>query len=325
MKFSFFSALFFLIPLCVLGQDQKVSNTLDSPVIINSTAAPENYHLITPVLLRESSILSEQEESAISSGSKFQSFMSSLFIPGSGQVRNRTWWKAGLFFAIEATSVYLFVDNRNDAVIGERDFEKFTNNNWSVVKYSNWLVKYHEINGLDNPHINDLRQMIGSSEASFNVSKDWDIIDIELLRQVERDTPYITTDQNSSNNFSHTLPEYGSQQYFELISKYYQYQAGWRDYNEFHNNIGHTGTFYNERFVIDRGGSYASPFFYDAARMADQFNTDYRTSNTFLSILIANHLLSAFDAYFTFRLKQNRLEATSSVMPGKQIQLTYRF
>jgi len=73
VKFSFFSALFFLIPLCVLGQDQKVSNTLDSPVIINSTAAPENYHLITPVLLRESSILSEQEESAISSGSKFQS------------------------------------------------------------------------------------------------------------------------------------------------------------------------------------------------------------------------------------------------------------
>jgi hypothetical protein len=325
VKFTFISTLFFLIPLCVLGQELNVSNNLLSPVIVNSAAEPENYHLITPVLLRESPSLSEQDESAIRNGSEFQSFMSSLFIPGSGQMRNRTWWKAGLFFAIEATSIYLFVDNRNGAVIGERDFEKFSNENWSVVQYSNWLVQYHEINGLDNPYIDDLRQMIGSSEASFNVNKDWDTVDIDLLRQVERNTPYITTDQNSTNNFSHTLPEYGSQQYYELISKYYQYQAGWRDYNEFHNYIGHIGTFYNERFIIDRGGSYASPFFYDAAMMANQFNSDYRTSNTFLSILIANHLLSAFDAYFTFRLKQNRLEATSSIIPGKQIQLTYRF
>lgn len=324
MKFSFISALFFLIPFSILGQE-KASTNLSSPVIKNLQVTEENYHLVTPILMQTSSTMNYQDEYAIRNGSKFQSFFSSLIIPGSGQLKNRSWWKAGLFFAIEATSVYLFVDNRNDARVGERNYEKYANKNWSVVQYSNWLVQYHERNGLENPHIDELEQMIGDTDASFNVNTDWEKINIDLLRDVERDTPYITSDHQTANNFSHTLPEYGSQQYYELISKYYQYQAGWRDYNEFHDNIGHTGVFYDDRFLIDRGGSYASPFFYEAAQMAKQFNEDYRSSNMFASILIANHILSAFDAYFTFKVKQNRLQATSSILPGKQLTLKYRF
>lgn len=324
MKFLSIYALFFLIPFCVLGQEIK-SNDLSSPVIQDSQTEPESYHLVTPILMRESSTLNYQDEYAIRNASKIQSFLSSLIIPGSGQVKNNTWWKAGLFFAIEATSVYLFVDYRNSARIGERGFEKYANRNWSVVQYSDWLVKYHEVNGLENPHIDDLERMIGNADPTFNVNTDWDRVDLELLRDVERNTPYVTSDHQVANNFSHTLPEYGSQQYYELISKYYQYQAGWRDYDDFHDNIGHTGTFFNDRFLIERGGSYASPFFYEAAQMAEQFNMDYRRSNTFASILIANHILSAFDAYFTLKLKQNRLQATSSILPGKQITLTYSF
>lgn len=324
MKFSIISIFFFLIPLSVLAQERKSTN-LSSPVIKNLQAEKENLYLVTPILMRSSSTLNYQEEYAIRNRSKFQTFFSSLIIPGSGQVTNGSWWKAGLFFAIEATSVYLFVESRNNARVGERNFEKYANRNWSVVQYSNWLVQYHEVNNLENPHISELREMISGAEASFNVDKDWSEVDLTLLREVERDTPYITSDHEATNNFSHTLPDYGSQQYYELISKYYQYQAGWRDYNEFHNNIGHTGTFYNDRFLIDRGGSYASPFFYESAQMAKQFNSDYRKGNTFAAILIANHVLSAFDAFFTLKLKQNRLQATSSISPGKQLTLKYKF
>lgn len=324
MKFSLISAFFLLIPLFVLGQE-KASANLSSPVIKNSQVIEANYQLVTPILMRSSSTMNYQEENAIRNGSIFQSFFSSLIIPGLGQVKNRSWWKAGLFFAIEATSIYMFVDHRNSARVGERNYEKYANRNWSVVQYSNWLVQYHEKNGLENPHIDDLKQMIGDTEASFNVNSDWNKIDLGLLHDVERNTPYITSDQQTTNNFSHTLPEYGSQQYYELISKYYQYQAGWKDYNDFHDNIGNVGPHFNERFVIDRGGSYASPFFYEAAQIAEEFNDDYRSSNTFASILIANHILSAFDAYFTLKLKQNRLQATSSILPGKQITLTYNF
>lgn len=321
MRFLFISLLFFLLPLFVLGQEKENPDPF-SPVIKKSQVGENNYHLVTPILMRESSTLNYQDEDAIRNASKFQSFFSSLIIPGTGQVKNRSWWKAGLFLAIEATSVYLFVDNKNSARAGERNYEKYANRNWSVVQYSNWLVEYHKINGLENPHIDEFKNMLGDAEASFNIESDWDEVDLEVLHKVERNTPYITSDQQISNNFSHTLPEYGSQQYYELIAKYYQFQAGWRDYDEFHNN---TGSFFNERFLIDRDGAYASPFFYEAAQMAEQFNEDYRSSSTFLSILIANHILSAFDAYFTLKVKQNMLKATSSITPGKQITLTYSF
>lgn len=312
------------MPFGVSGQEQ-VSEINSSPVIKHSLNESKDYKLVTPVLMRNSSILNYKDEYFYRNGSEFQSFISSLILPGSGQARNRSWWKAGLFFALEATTVYLFFDNRNDARIGERSYEQYANENWSVVQYSNWLIEYHDVNGLDNPHIDDLREMLVGIDASYNVNKDWEEVDINLLRDVERNTPYITTDQEAANNFSHTLPEYGSQQYYELIAKYYQYQGGWKDYNDFHSDLGHTGPLFNERYLIDRDGSYASPFFYEAVQMAEQFNSDYKSSNTFLSLLIANHVFSAFDAYFTFKLKQNRLRATSSLMPGKLIKLTYDF
>lgn len=285
----------------------------------------QNFHIVTPVLLRESSSLHLQDEYAIQNGSKFQSFFSSLIIPGSGQIKNKSWWKAGIFMAVEVASIYLFVDYRNDARTGERSYEKWANRNWSVVQYSNWLVQYHEINNLDNPHIEDLRDMLNGEEAAFDVQIDWEKVNLDVLHDVEQNTPYITSDAELANDFSHTLPQYGSQQYYELISKYYQYQAGWKDYDNFHDSIGHTGVFYNDRYQIDRGGAYASPFFYEGAQLGDQFNSDFRRSGYFVSVLIANHLISAFDAYFTLKVKQNRLRATSSVVPGKQLTLTYRF
>lgn len=305
---------------------QAIASPESTPIVeVNDQGQDENYFVVTPVLLRESAIQSFEEEYAIQNGNKFQAFFSSLVLPGSGQIKNNSWWKAGLFLGIEVASVYLFVDFRNSARIGERDFEKWANRNWSVVQYSNWLVKYHEVNGLSNPYIDELREMMNGEDATFDVRIDWAKVDLDLLRDVERNTPYITSDAEINNNFSHTLPEYGSQQYYELISKYYQYQAGWRDYDVFQDRIGHTGIFYNDRYQIDRGGAFASPFFYQGAQIGEQFNTDFRRSGYFVSILIANHIISAFDAYFTLKVKQNRLQATSSIVPGKQLTLTYRF
>ncbi|WP_234572020.1 DUF5683 domain-containing protein [Rhodohalobacter sp. 614A] len=317
-----------ILLLSIRANAQELASLGDDPIVevkTNNQAQNKNYYVVTPLLLRESAVQSYEEEYAIRNGSKFHAFFSSLVMPGSGQIKNNSWWKAGLFLGVEVASVYLFVDNRNKARNGERDFEKWANRNWSVVEYSNWLVRYHEVNDLDNPHIDELREMVEGEEATFNIQTDWEKIDLNVLRAVERNTLYITSDAQINSNFSHTLPDYGSQQYYELLSKYYQYQAGWKDYNDFHDTIGHTDIFYDDRYQIDRGGAYASPFFYQGAQIGDQFNTDFRRGGYFVSILIANHIISAFDAYFTLKVKQNRLLATSSVVPGKQFTLTYRF
>lgn len=321
MKVFKFSALILLVPLSVFSQDNNVI-TERSPAANLSQSNISELHIVTPLLLRESSSfhLSNNDEPLLYKN-KYLSFFSSLTIPGSGQVSNRNWIKAGLFVAVEAASVYFYFDFINKAEAGEREYERWADTHWSVVQYSDWLVKYHEVNGLDNSHIDELRAMVSGTEASFNTDTDWAKINIDLLREVERETPYVTSDQERANNFSHTLPNYGSQQYYELIAKYYQYQAGWRDYYEFHNTLYDP----NLRFRIDRNGAYASPYFFEGAQLANQFNTDYRRSGYLISLLIANHIFSAFDAFFTIQLKQNRLQATSSMVPAKHFTLTYSF
>ncbi len=246
-------------------------------------------------------------------------FLSSALIPGAGQAVNKNWFRSGLYIAVEAASIYFMLDYRSRGQRGERNYEQFVDQNWSVVQYANWIIEYHEMNGLTNPYLDDLKTMMEGTSASFNNSVDWNKVDLELLRNAERNTAYIVTDYFAANNFSHVLPGYGSQQYYELVAKYFQFQGGWNDYYGFHQTNG------TNPFLIDRNGGKASPMFFDGVRKAQQFNDDFRFSRNLLSLLIANHFISAFDSYFTFKLKQNRLVTTTSVIPGQQFQLRYNF
>lgn len=252
-------------------------------------------------------------------------FLGSVILPGSSQAMNRNWIRAGLFAAIETAAIILAVDHYNRAVSLENRYEREADQNWSVVQYAQWLVEYHDVHNLSNPYIDDLRNEVSGLTPAFDTDVDWKAVDITVLRNSERRTRYMTTDDQSANRFSHTLPAYGSQQYYELIAKYYQYQAGWRDYHDFHDQLGHTGDQYNSRYLFDRNGAYASSLFWQFAEHADRFNNLYRTSRSFQMIILVNHVASAFDALFTVQLKQNRIEATPSMTPGRQISMTIRF
>lgn len=278
----------------------------------------ENF--ITPVL--ERSVSPENIRSNLQRTFTDQpglTLLSSAILPGSGQAVNRNWIRSGIYVAIEAASIYFILDFRNSGLRGERSYEQYVDQNWSVVQYANWIIDYHEMNGLSNPYLEDLKTMMEGTSASFDTSVDWEKVDLELLRNAERNTPYIVTDDFAANNFSHTLPGYGSQQYYELVSKYYQFQSGWNDYYGYHQSNS------TNPYRIDRYGNSASPMFYEGVRQAQQFNDDFRFSKNLISLLIANHFISAFDSYFTFKLKQNSLITTTSVIPGQQLQLRYNF
>ena len=319
--------------LLLLIPSVAVSQYLDSPstTITQITGSMEKrsidaYHVVTPILLRDSMISYNSSESRFS-GFKRPGYLfaSSLILPGSGQLINQNPIRAGLYAALEITSIFMVVEYQKRGRRGERNYQRFADQNWSVVKYAEWLIEYHDYHSINNPYISQLRDMLSGVEPSFDTSIEWNRVDLALLRSVERNTPYKTTDNLLANNFSHVLPAFGSQQYYELISKYYQYQAGWRDYNSFHDQLGHVGDQFTERYFVDRNGLYASPFFYDGVQMSREFNDDYRARRSFISLLIVNHFISAFDAYFTISLKQNRINATSTAIPGKQLVLNYRF
>ena len=252
-------------------------------------------------------------------------FLSSAILPGSSQAVNNNWVRTGLFAVIEVTAIVFASSYHGRASQLEKRYERDADDNWSVVQYAQWLVDYHDVHNLSNPHVDELRDEVSGLSPAFDTDIDWNAVDISLLRNAERNTRYMTTDDQSANNFSHVLPAYGSQQYYELIAKYYQYQAGWRDYHDFHDQLGHTGNLYNNRFLFDRNGDYASPLFWQFANDAQRFNDLYRSSRSYRMAILVNHVASAFDAMFTIQLKQNRIEATPSIAPGRQISMTVRF
>lgn len=238
--------------------------------------------------------------------------LSSAIIPGSAQAANGKWIRAGAYLLADAVLLGVHFKKINDAHRQERQYKKFARNNWSVVNYANWLVEYHDANSqLNNQYINQLRSQISGKSASYS-KNDWEKVDIELLRKVENNTPFVYPNNEVGNNFSHEMPDYGSQQYYELISKYYQFGTGWNDF----------GSLYQLKW----DGSQMPSHFFRGARLAENFNDSYRTAGTMLSLLIINHFLSAFDAFLTVRLKHSRLETNTNLMdPQKTFSLKYHF
>jgi len=272
--------------------------------------------LITPVLLRKDAYSNQPSESNSAFVNTLRtksglSFLASAILPGSGQAANGKWVRSGIYLAAEGAAIFLIASNNSKAKTRQRNYNNFVDANWSVVQYAQWLVEFHDVNGIENEFIDDLRAQVGGINAAFDTSVDWNRVDIRLLNAVERNTPFIFSDM-SRNNFSHVLPGFGSQQYYELVSKFYQFGPGWRDFD----------TPVTQNIATS---SAMSPLFFEGRDRAEQFNDNFRRADNFLALLIANHVVSAFDAFFTVRLNQYNLQARAGVMPGEQLQISYRF
>jgi len=240
--------------------------------------------------------------------------MSSAIVPGAGQAANKKWIRAGAYFLAELVLIGVHVKSFYDAKAEQRKYKKFANNNWSVVTYAKWLVEYHDQNALDNrnPYIDDLENELSGVKASYNPDEDWNNVDLELLRNVERNTPFVYPDQVGDINFSHVMPNYGSQQYYELISKYYQFGPGWNDFNA--------------QYQLPWDGTAMPNNFFMGSRLAEDFNDSYRLAGNMISLLILNHIVSAFDAFLTVKAKKSRLEAeTNFLNPTRTISFKFHF
>jgi len=240
-------------------------------------------------------------------------FLASAILPGLGQAANRQWWKTALFVTVEAAAIGLYIHNENRARSVERQFWRMADGNWSVVQYASWLVDFHNAQNPNNPYDpNNLLtpdyQGHGIPTPAFSNENDWRVIDIIALRQLERSTLYPST----GNPFSHDLPDYGSQQYYELISKYWQYGPGWIDWNPGVHNI-------------NLGNAGMPPLWLEHARLEEIFNDKYRFAGNMLSLLLMNHFISAFDAFFTVRLRNHRMEASMSSEYLGGFRFRYKF
>ena len=219
----------------------------------------------------------------------------SLAIPGAGEFYTESYWKSAAFFAVEVAAwafAYAF-DKKGDR---QTDFfQNYANAHWSVVQYAEWTQSQVQQAGLDPSSYHLI--IPGTSGRP-----PWEQVDWAELNRMERDFALTS----SGSYYSHSLPPYGSQQYFELIGKYEQFSQGWDDAN-----LGLPADYPTIKANL-------SPEFHYYSIQRGIANTDYTHASTAVAIAIVNHILSAIDGAWTASRFNNSVHARVGVqtIPG---------
>jgi hypothetical protein len=206
----------------------------------------------------------------------------SAIIPGAGEFYGEDYLKAGIFFGVEVLAWSYFIYFENKGNNQEADYQAYANKYWDVRTYARWLKNenFPENGGInpDEPDLNVLRDEIMVCERA---------------------------------NFSHTMPEYYSQQYYELIGKYQNFQGGWT-------NLEHVPTRAPGPYWYE---SYHDPIFTNYANERQKANDYYDYAKIGPITAILNHILSAADAAWTISTYNNKIKMETGfrMMPFRSI------
>ena len=332
------SLLFFLIILFygLSTEAQPMKSFLSGPILMEESA--DTMHVYQTKL----SFLPDQFSTEYTSNSMFEAtrtkpgiaMLSSAIIPGSGQALNDKWGRATIYLLAEVISLAYYFNQNGKAKDNERAYEAYADQNWSPVAYAKWLVDYSNAHGL-NQDLNEflnLSELVSNLEPDFEkTSNDWGKLGtsgLSLIRKVEVKTPFIKQDGTIRSEFSHVLQDFGSQQYYELMSKYYQFQPGWQDFYTTRNDLNGLYYGYGENhisFGYTWDNSMITPNFMEGRDRAAEFNENYRQAGNIIKFLVVNHVISAFDAFFTIKLKNTKLETKSKLVGEESISLIWHF
>jgi hypothetical protein len=193
----------------------------------------------------------------------------SAIVPGAGEFYGKNYLKAGIFFGVELISWGAYAVYQTKGNNQTDKFQSYADQFWDVRTYARWLIDQgfqgNEVINPDEPDREVLRQEIMQCEAQ---------------------------------NFTHTLPEYGSQQYYELIGKYQNFQAGWT-------NLAHIPTKAPGPYNYE---TYHDPVFINYAGERQKANDYYDYAKTGVIIVVLNHILSAGDAAWTVSMFNQRVK-----------------
>jgi hypothetical protein len=213
----------------------------------------------------------------------------SLAVPGAGEFYTESYLKSALFLAVEvgAWALAYHFDRKGDR---QTDFfQGYADQHWSVVQYAQYTIQ----NFIPAAQQGDYTRRV---IPSLGAGRPWEQVNWDALNSMEREI---------GGFYSHTLPHYGEQQYYELIGKYPQFNQGWDDANL---------SLPPDYFVIKANltGEY---LYYSGER--GKANDYYRNATTFVTVAIINHLVSAVDAAWSAG-SHNRAMARGTVqaIPG---------
>lgn len=308
-------------------QDLFSSFILEETESVNSDFTDAQYLSFVPTALEM-----EQTGRTIWQRSPALAMLSSAAVPGSGQALNGKWGRAAIYLLVEAASIAYYFERNSTARKNERSYRQFADQNWSPMAYAQWLVAYSRANNFNEgmQELNALEILVSGKVPNYaSVPQDWIELGstgLSLVRAVEVKTPFAQTDGTLKSDFSHILQDFGSQQYYELMSKYYQFQPGWKDF--YYTDSEMTRTIFDDpahlyRYSWDR--SMITPLFIEGRDRAAEFNNNYRQAGNIITLIMVNHIISAFDAYFTVKLKNSRILTQAGLTPENALSVSWHF
>jgi len=262
-------------------------------------------------------------------------FGMSAILPGAGQFYNRQKLKALLAVSLEAAAITGYFALRSRGLSVEDDFQDEAHAAWSPTKYASWLNDYSEYLGSEFGAVISAPSVTIISGVDFQNPSTWSESDQVLVRAMFEEINAVERQvfhPETGAVFSHQLPSFADQQYYELIGKYFQFAPGWEDYAAWKNAEGvyqvsidpeHTGVDGSKPNVSDSFFDYAS----DHARSQDLLR---RASQISLLVLL-NHVIAGVDAAVSAKLHNDRLKTrmglayngAGQVVPV--VQVSFRF
>jgi hypothetical protein len=196
--------------------------------------------------------------------------MLSLLVPGAGEYYSERYVKSGIFFALEVAAVTTAIIYNSKANKKTDEFQNYADQHWSAVDYAQWINK---------------------NWANYKTSET-PPPNIDIDRVKRNDFSQINTWEAAPHSigFSHQLPPYGDQQYYELIGKYSQFKYGWDTY------VGKDGTRYGDdgydvNYIPQQVKEYAAN--------RGKANDYYYYAEIATALIVANHVLSALDGVWS--------------------------
>jgi hypothetical protein len=210
----------------------------------------------------------------------------SALIPGAGEFYGENYLKAGVFFGVELLAWATFAYFESKGNKKEDEYQAYADQYWDVRTYARWLKNegFSEAGGInpDEPNRDILREQIMVCERA---------------------------------NFSHTMPEYESQQYYELIGKYQNFQAGWTNLQNVPTKAAGP---YNYQ-------TYHDPVFTNYAAERQKANDFFDYAKIGPITAIVNHILSAADAAWVISTYNSKIKVeTGFRMQNRVSPYTYQ-
>lgn len=250
-KLIYCASLILIISFSVSAQDSG-KPTLTGRLFIDARLSFENSKIIS--INADDNIESKRK-------SPFLAGVLSFALPGAGEFYTENYIKSAVFLAVEAVSITIGLKYDKKGDDQTAFFQAYADRHWDVARYAKWTIRHaSEINS-------------GVNAADFQVFDQTGKVNWNELNKLE---------SALGSYYSHRLPKYGEQQYFELIGKYPQFNVGWDDFGD-------------ENHPFTYGDPLTPNFLYYSVERG-KANDFYNIASKAVVIIITNHIISAIDA-----------------------------